>query len=122
MGQFDCNICQKEFTKNSNLNRHIKDQHDTKYFNCVKCGTRIKNNNNFRKHKQICNIRKIITNNAEVQTEPQHKSVATQTEDIFIFASKEDILKYCNQGIFLICAKCFLFFPQLKQKKISSNN
>lgn len=99
MDRFECKNCEKTFSTNSNLERHVRDQHNTKWFKCEKCGSRIKNKNNFQKHKKTCKKKKIHTSNVEVQTEAQSKNASTQTEDIFIFSSKEELIKYFNQGI-----------------------
>lgn len=78
MREFECYICKKPFKKNSSLIRHITDQHNTKWWKCAKCGTRIKNKNNFDAHKKKCTKTKISLKDASTQTEAMEECACSQ--------------------------------------------
>ena len=50
MKRYQCKKCEKSFSKNSSLNRHIESIHEERRYKCEKCEKTFKNKGNLRQH------------------------------------------------------------------------
>ena len=49
-----CEYCDAEFLTNSNLNRHIKSNHEKVIFQCDVCGAKFTRRDNLQRHSDKC--------------------------------------------------------------------
>ncbi|CAD7085870.1 unnamed protein product [Hermetia illucens] len=53
IGRFQCNICEKSFTRSSNLTRHLLIHTKTKHYQCTKCSMNFTQKSTLRRHYLI---------------------------------------------------------------------
>ena len=51
--QYQCNLCEKAFTKNSNLTQHMRIHTEELPYQCTYCNLRFSKNSNLKRHMNI---------------------------------------------------------------------
>ena len=83
-----CIICNKIYTKRSNLKRHIKGTHQQQLHHCSKCDTSYKRKDYFVKHMKTCHPLNPSAATEPVDTPIFYTSVGSQTKKCRLHRSK----------------------------------
>ncbi|KAF7654785.1 hypothetical protein LDENG_00064950 [Lucifuga dentata] len=105
---FECNVCSRRFSSQSELSRHVTMFHDTKSFMCTQCGTSYSHETSLKKHWKTKKCRRVLNNtkaSPPLRINPPTENVTKQVHGV-----KNQVLQriqpYYNKKYKHVCNHC----------------